>query len=78
MVPQGWSRRKPKISYRQHSNLEGPYQQLSSGQWAFSESLLIELADTDWTYESALARCRQPRFLRGIHRSLETQKYSSP
>ena len=78
LFPLGWSRRKPELSYQQHSQSAGPYRQLSSGQWALSEALSIELADTDWIYESALARCRRPRFLHGIRRSLENQKCSSP
>ena len=43
-----------------------PCRQLSSGQWALSERLSIELADTDWKYESAPARSRQLHSLRDI------------
>lgn len=78
MLPQGWSRRKPKISYQQHSNSAGPCRQLSSGQWAFSELPSIELADTGWMHESTLARLRRPRSPHGNHHNLETQKCSSP
>src|ERR1700733_4287964 len=77
MFPRGCSRRKPEPSYQQHSHSEGTYRQLSSWQWALSELLSTELADTDWKYESALAQCRHPRSLRGIHHSLENHKCSS-
>ena len=77
MFPRGCSRRKPEPSYQQRSQSEGPCRQLSSWQWALSELLSTELADTDWKYESALAQCRHPRSLRGIHHSLENHKCSS-
>ena len=77
MFPRGCSRRKPEPSYQQRSQSEGPCRQLSSCPWALSKPLSIELADTDWKYESALAR-PPPRSLRGIHHSLENHKCSSP
>ena len=78
MFPRGCSRRKPELSYQQHSQSAGPCRQLSSGQWVLSERLSIERADIDWKCESALARSHQLQPLRGIHCSLENQKCSSP
>jgi hypothetical protein len=78
VFPRGCPRRKPELPYQQHLLPAGPFRQLSFGQWVLSERLSIELADTDWTFESALAQCRQLRSLRGIQRSLEKQKCSSP
>src|SRR5580692_962254 len=77
MFPRGCPRRKPELPCQQHLLPVGPCQQLSFGQWVLSKRLSIELADTDWTFESALAQCRQLRSLRGIQHSLEKQKCSS-
>ena len=78
MFPRGFSRRKPGLSYQQYSQSAGPYQKLSSWQWALSERPSIELADIDWKYESALAQSHQLQPLRGIRCNLENQKLSSP
>src|ERR1700728_3610584 len=78
MCPRGRPHRKPTLPYRQRSRSAGPFRQLSSGQWALLERLSIELADTDWKYESAPAQKRRLRTLRGIHYSLENQKLLSP
>ena len=78
MFLRGWSRRKPELSYRQHSPSAGPCRQLSSGRWALSEPLSIELADTDWKYESALARSHHPRSLRDTAAVLRIENGLSP
>ena len=78
MLPRGFSRRKLGLSYQQHSQSAGPYQKLSSWQWALSERPSIGLADIDWKYESAPAQSHQLQRLRGIRCNLENQKLSSP
>src|ERR1700733_2962519 len=78
MCPRGCLRRKPALPYRQRPGSAGPYRRLSSGQWAFSERLSVERADTGWEYESARVQKRRPRPLRGIHCSHEHRKCLSP
>ena len=78
MFPRGCSRRKPELSYQQHSPSAGPCRQLSSGQWALSERLSIELADIDWKCESALAQSRRLRLSMASTAAVENRKCPSP
>ena len=78
VFPRGCSRRKPELSYHQHSPSAGPYRQLSSRQWALSELLSIERADIDWKYESALARSHHLQPLRDTRYNVENRIWLSP